>query len=268
MRNILHIFLKGAWIGGTLSVPGVSGGTMAILVGIYEQLIQSVNVLFKRNEKKGRAFGFLCIFSAGALSGIWGVSAVMVRLLEKYPQPMAFLFAGAVMGGIPALRKEANSKGFGYKNILSSLLGIIIVLFLGIVPHNFMQESMAGVGLQLLGGFISGVALVLPGISVSHMLLVLGIYDELMSALSRLDIIPVLPFALGIIIGIIASARLIEYVLLRYRTVSYHIILGFVMGSVFELLLGAINRGIDWMGIPLFIIGYCGVYLIFKRKKE
>ena len=271
MKRVLGLFLKGVWIGGTLSVPGVSGGSMAMIMGIYEHLVQAANVLISRGGKKLQALKFLLIVSLGGILGLLAVSGPILILLERYPMQMIFFFSGAIAGGVPLIWKEGRGDGFRWGHLFYLFIGLGCVLFLRILPDElFFIGKEAGIGgmiVQFVGGLIVAVALVLPGISVSHMLYVLGLYSVIITAISQLNLSVLIPFALGVSIGTVLTARAVDRLMMRFRPQTYMIILGFVLGSVFELIGTGVSHSFSFVCIPLFLAGYSVIYLISKSKR-
>jgi putative membrane protein len=269
MREIVGLLIKGILIGGTLTVPGVSGGSVAMILGVYEKILQAMNILISRNGKKKMAFQFLAVALVGGVLGILAISRPISLLLEKYPIQMIFLFCGAISGGIPLIWREGKGEDFKYSYLFYIFIGIACVLFLQILPQGLFSigenRSFWGVSMQFVGGMISALALVLPGISVSHILYVLGIYSGIIQAISSLDFLILIPFALGLSLGVLLSARMVDRLLVYCRSQTYMVILGFVIGSVFELIRSGKDGGFNIICIPMFIIGYCLVYLCTKK---
>lgn len=272
MKQVISDFLKGAWIGGTLTVPGVSGGSMAMILGIYDRLIRSVNALLDQKGNKKESIRFLLIFCSGAIAGIFALSWIVVWLLERYPVPVLFFFAGAVAGGVPVLFRQVKTNVFKYYHVLLLLGGIALVVLLARLPVGIFaitaDRGMKGMLLQFLGGLIAAAALVLPGISVSHMLYVLGIYEGLMQAVSELQLWLLLPFAAGGAFGIFAMAKAVDRLLERFKTATYMVILGFVLGSVVELLSEIRAAEVRLICIPMFLAGFTAIYLLFKKSAD
>ncbi len=270
MRYFLSVFLKGIWIGGTLTIPGVSGGSMALILGIYEKLIFSLNALFSRNTKKKECVGFLLVFFVGAVVGVIALSRIVVWLLQNYSEIITFFFAGAVAGGIPTLWREAKIIFLRWYHILYLFCGIAIVISLSSLPANVFSITegswLFGSFMQIVAGFIAAVALVLPGISVSHMLYVLGIYKELMEALSRFQFLHLLPIAIGGIVGTILTTKVVGVLIESYKAPTYMLILGFVLGSVAELLATVEISSITLLCPLLFGLGFIGMFLLFKKS--
>ena len=245
-ENIFAI-IKGMIIGGTMLVPGVSGGSMAMILGIYTKLISAVNNI--RTFKKETLL-FLGLFIAGALSGMLIFAKPLLKLIEIYPKPTLYFFAGAVAGAIPMIYKQSEVKTFSIKHAVYIILGICGVLLLSVLPTDMVSSvsdnSPLWIFLLLLAGFISAIALILPGISVSYFLLLLGLYDETMLAISEINIAFLLPLGIGVIIGILLTTKILENAMTRYPQTTYLIILGFIIGSIIEVFPG-IPNGLEWV---------------------
>lgn len=184
----------------------------------------------------------------------------ILSLLESYPKPMQCLFIGAVAGGIPVIWKQGKIERITWKTGLCFVAGFLSVIGISLIPAEIFQTGFAAktteVGVQSTGlfsylllivaGILSSTALVLPGISVSYFLLVLGLYQELMRAISEMDMEFLLPMGSGILIGVLLTTKALEYVLKRYPQVAYMVILGFVVGSVLEIL-PQMPRGGEWL---------------------
>lgn len=257
MKNSLEVMYKGFLIGSTMLVPGVSGGSMAIILGIYERLLSAISSL-TRNVKENLLFLGLFVVSAGM--GMLFLARPILSLLESYPKPMQCLFIGAVAGGIPVIWKQGKIERITWKTGLCFVAGFLSVIGISLIPAEIFQTGFAAktteVGVQSTGlfsylllivaGILSSTALVLPGISVSYFLLVLGLYQELMRAISEMDMEFLLPMGSGILIGVLLTTKALEYVLKRYPQVAYMVILGFVVGSVLEIL-PQMPRGGEWL---------------------
>lgn len=231
--------LKGFIIGSTMLVPGVSGGTMAMILGIYEDLIKSVSHFFK--EVKSSLL-FLILFAAGAFAGMFLFSSSILELMDRYPVISSFFFLGAVLGGIPVVIKESGMKKLSIRGAFFIALGALMVFAISLLPPNFLSDvniaSLTGILVLLVAGFFVSVALILPGISVSFVLLVLGIYEEILTAIKNLDFLYLSVLAFGLLIGIITTTKALETAMNKYRQPTFLIILGFVLGSALPLFPG------------------------------
>ena len=268
MKQTLITIFKGAWIGGTLTVPGVSGGTMAMMLGIYEQLIHSFNAFFTKKEERKKNFFFLLQFVLGAGIGILALSGIVVNLLERYPAPMTFFFMGAVAGGIPVFVKDIGKQKVKGKDAICFLAGILVILLIALLPTGiFSLDNGTGfisLFLQFIGGILSAAALVLPGISVSHMLYVLGIYEGLMHNISTFQWLACIPFAVGIAIGVFLSAGAVEKCLAAYRRETYLVILGFVAASVVDLFSMIEKIEMPLVCIFMSLVGFFVIYICYR----
>lgn len=281
MKNNLIIMLKGFIIGSSMSVPGISGGTMAILLGIYDKLIGAISNFLK--DIKGNIM-FLMKFCLGAGVGICSLAFVIKWLLEKFPLPVSFFFLGAVIGGIPALYKKTKESSLKISSGIYFVLGLAIVIFIGFIPAgNFNINSGSGIThflMLLITGIIIALALILPGISTSHMLLVLGMYDSMLVAITEFDIVYVGILGIFTIIGIFLITKPIEYTMNRFPHQTYCMIIGFVLGSTSEIfsdkILPAIpsNAGLLWwipsviIAISTFSLGYIGIISLSKFSND
>lgn len=281
LKDNLLIILKGYIVGSSMSVPGVSGGTMAILLGIYDKLISSISNFLK--DIKGNMF-LLLKFCIGAGAGICSLSFLIKWMLEKFPLPVSVFFLGAVVGGIPALFKKTGKDSLSISSGIYFLLGLIIVISIGFIPADSISIK-AGSGLVhylmlLVTGIVIALALVLPGISTSHMLLVLGMYDTMLKAITEFDIVYIGILGIATLIGVFLITKPIEWVLNTYPNQTYCMIIGFVVGSTSEIftdkILPAIpeNTNALWwtgfvvMSIAAFTLGFMAIKSLSKYQND
>lgn len=277
-KNTWYTIAGGAWIGGTMTVPGVSGGSMAMILGLYDRLIASVNGIFKEKERRRESFLFLLKFLLGAAAGLFLFAKLITFLLENEwcAEPTRYFFLGAVAGGAPLIFHLAGVKRVNVSVFLYPVIGIAAALLIAMIPSGLFElhgegfvSVLLGILIQLVGGLVVAVALVLPGISVSQMLLVLGVYEPLTEAVSALDLIALLSFAplvIGTIAGIFLTTGILEKAMSRHPMGTYLLIFGFILGSLPELFPGVPT---GW-NIPLCILtavaGFFAVYFISKRE--
>jgi len=191
-------------------------------------------------KKDKKSFLFLVECCLGAILGIVLFSKSVLNLLTAFPMPMKYFFIGAVAGGVPLIYKSAKLEKFSYKAILFPLLGFVLVILISLIPNGVFTTSsgVSGIIIQILGGVIVAAALVLPGISVSQMLLMLGLYETVMTGISTFNILPLIPLAIGVLLGTAATAKLMNNALKSFPKITYLVILGFVLGSLKELFPG------------------------------
>ena len=266
-NNNIFTALKGVIIGGTMLVPGVSGGSMAMILGIYDRLISAVSSFTKRKKEN---LAFLVIFSLGGILGILVFANPLLRLIERYPMPMLYFFLGAVAGGIPLIVKQSGAKRLSWRSCLYLILGLLVVSLFAFIPSgSFQSEMNAGPASFLLlaaAGVISAAALVLPGISISYLLLLMGIYDEMMRAVSEFYLPFLLPLAAGLVLGILLITKGLEYAMTRHPHPTYFIILGFILGSIAELFPGIPSGGELVLCILTLAAGFFAVLLLSRAE--
>lgn len=281
LRGNLAIILKGFIIGSSMSVPGVSGGTMAILLGIYDKLISSISNFLK--DLKGNII-FLMKFCIGAAVGIGSLAFVIKWLLERFPLPVSFFFLGAVIGGIPALYKKTAETKLKLSSAIYFLIGLVAVIAIGFIPvGNFDISSGSGIVhyLMVLGtGIIIALALVLPGISTSHMLLVLGMYDAMIAAITEFNLVYIAIIGISTVVGIFLITKPIEWTLNKFPHQTYCMIIGFVLGSTSEIfrdkIIPAIPAagGLSWwvpaviISIITFVLGYFAILFLSRFSND
>jgi len=238
-------FVRSILIGWANVIPGVSGGTMAVVVGLYEEAMNALgNITQKSLIKKNAAV--LAPIILGVLTGIVLFSKIILWLLENYPTPMGLFFWGLVASGLPlliGLFQKSQPRLGGWLSLVASI-GVMLVFILVSPPD---KSSVAVITqrdpLMLLGfflaGFIATSAMVIPGISGSFILLMIGLYTTVFGAIPAMDFSVIIPFFLGAILGILATAKGIQTLLDQKPNIAYGSILGLVIGSLLPLALRA-----------------------------
>lgn len=237
-ENRVETAFKGFLVGGTMLVPGVSGGSMAILMGIYDRLIGAVASFGKAKKEN---FLFLLTFSAGAAAGMLLFARPLEKLLEAYPAPVACFFLGAAAGGVPVICRKGQLRFFTPGLALWLFLGTAAALGLSCMPLRAGEAAEMGENgwlLLLAAGLAAAAALILPGISVSYFFLMLGLYELVLEAVAELRLSVLIPLGAGLFLGILAVAGLLETVMERYPRQTYGVILGFVLASLAEIFPG------------------------------
>lgn len=226
----LRIAVAGFLMGVANLIPGVSGGTMVLAMGIYQEFIDSVaDVTALRFST--RRIVFLGILGVCALLAIKGLAAVILYLLFHYPVAMYALFIGLTLGGAPVLLQSLRPLRADV--IVAAGVGIgamVAMLFLregGAFPHGTMMDGVAGV--------IGAMTMVLPGVSGSYVLLVMGQYERVIGAVKDLDWRILAPVAVGAVVGIIGLAHLLKLLLHRCPRATMGVLLGILLGSVIGL---------------------------------
>lgn len=242
-------------------VPGVSGGSMAMILGIYDNLVSAVSSFMKQKKEN---FIFLLLFSIGGAAGMLLFANPLLNLIQKYPKPMLYLFIGAVAGGFPLIYRQAEIRKFSLKIPVYMALGLFVVLLISMLPSGTFQNMTSNTTVSFVflvaAGLIAAAALVLPGISVSYLLLLMGLYDGTMRAISTLYLPFLLPLGAGLILGIILVTKILEQAMTNHPQPTYLIIFGFVLGSIAQIFPG-IPKGFECV---LCLITLTAGYLIIR----
>lgn len=258
--------IKGVVVGGTMLVPGVSGGSMAIILGIYDDLIYSVSSFMKH---KLASLKFLILFSLGGALGMFLFSRPILYMIETFPKPTLYFFMGAVLGSVPMIFKKSELKGFSIRGLCYIVAGAVIVLAISFIPavgaDTDLEANFTGMLFLALAGFIAAVALVLPGISVSYLLLILGLYDETVTAISQMYMPFLLPLGIGLVLGIIMTTKILEKAMTEYPQPTYLMILGFVLGSLGEVFPG-IPAGMEILVCIVALAAGIGIIYLISNK--
>ena len=256
MKTALKNIFSGMIIGSSMLIPGVSGGTTAIILGIYDRLIKAVSDIF-RNFRKN--VFFLLEVAAGGIIGILAFSKGFLWLMEKFRFPVMYFFMGAIFGSIPLMIKKSEIKMSNIYSVVFALLGVVAAISVKFIPENICSDSLI---MLFLCGMIIAVALILPGISTSHILLVFGIYETALKAVSEMDLIYLSILGGGIVVGIILFTKILGKLMYRFPSQTFMAITGFVIASVYDIFTGFPAISELPVCIILFISAFLGIYFL------
>ena len=295
MENIMLV-IKGFIMGIANIIPGVSGGTLALTLGIYEKFIGAISH-FMKNIKENIKFLIPVVIGMG-LSILVG-SNIVSAAFEKFPVPTTFFFMGLVLGGIPMILEKIKKsvKSDTKKKIKQNPkvnLTICVITFVFVMILAFSQEifgkglgdvnlaniSFGGYFVLFLVGLIAAATMVIPGVSGSLVLMLLGYYLPVVNTIKELthfknighNILICIPFGLGIVIGIVLIAKLIEWLLNKYETKSYYGVFGFIVASIIAIPVSVYHE-LGYMGFNMIegiiaIILLVGGYIIGNKLGE
>lgn len=228
--------LYGMLIGIANAIPGVSGGTMAVILDIYDKIMYSISLKNIKDNLK-----FLIPLALGALLGIFALSKVIVQAMENYPVILNFCFIGLVLGSIPALYKKAKGDSINKRNWFFFAAALALMIFLTIVnPEATVNKSIdefGGVSLQFclwlfFTATVSMIAMILPGLSGSLIFLLFGTYAAVMDSIATFNIILIVSIGLGVITGGVLGVKVIKNMLRFHPQALYFAILGLMVGSM------------------------------------
>lgn len=264
--------LKGIMIGIANAIPGVSGGTMMVSMGIYDKIIESVTGLFKHFKKSVIT---LLPYLIGMAIGIVGLSFSITYLLERYPFQTSLLFIGLILGGLPMLTSHVNRKSIGFSHVIIFILTFCLIIGLQMLGEGTFGDRVITLGVVevvklFFIGVIAAATMVIPGVSGSMILMILGYYypvletiTQFIQALVVFNVPELLrtcgilvPFGIGVVIGIFAIAKLIEILLKRFESHTYSGILGLVAASPIAIFM---CNGIPKLTVITIITGVLGL---------
>ncbi len=250
---MIKSILKGMVIGIANIIPGVSGGTMMVSMGIYDKLIHCITHLFKEFRK---SVLFLLPIGIGMVLAIAGSSFGLTYLFEHFPIQTNLLFIGLILGGLPAIWKNVGGKKIQIGHIIAGLLFFVMVVGLAAVgeTEGTSAELSLNVGMVLqlfLVGIVAAATMVIPGVSGSMMLMLMGFYHPILNAvkdfftaLASMDMEGILagcgilvPFGVGVVVGVFAIAKLVEFIFEKFPLYAYWAIIGLIVSSPIAILL-------------------------------
>lgn len=283
-KTFLLDMLKGGAIGIAMIIPGVSGGTLAVMMGVYDKIIESIGGLFKHFKKS-----VLCLLPI-LLGAILAFAAMYVPLqyaLEYAPFPTILLFAGFMLGSCPDLIMQSKDNGFKKFDVASVIIPLAVVVGICFIPSMGsvdLTPSMqtGGYFLLLLMGFLASCALVVPGISGSMLMLIFGYYQPLMDTIKGIftnfghSALVLCCFAIGVVIGFFTIAKLMQILLKKFPRSTMWAIVGFVIGSIPAVVItffheygaACLNPLQISLGVVMFIVGGVATFLLaaYARK--
>ena len=251
--QFLKDICKGAVIGIANIIPGVSGGTMAVSMGIYDRLIHCITHLFKEFKK---SVWFLVPVILGAGVALVASSFGLEYLFGNFPVPTNLLFIGLILGGLPAITKKVKGSKVKVGHVIAFLIFFAFVVGLAAIGEQEGTAADLSFGvvnvIKLFGvGIIASATMVIPGVSGSMMLLLLGYYhpvlesiNDFIRALTSFDVPELLrcsgilvPFGIGVVVGIFAIAKLIEIVFEKFPLYAFWAIIGLIIASPIAIIL-------------------------------
>ncbi len=282
---MIRMILKGVVIGVANIIPGVSGGTMAVSMGIYDKMIHAATHLFSEFKKSMKVLIPIVI---GAGVGIVALARIIEMMFERIPFQTNLLFIGLIIGGLPAITRKVKGKSIRLGHLLAFLLFFALVAGMAVLGEQEGAAADLSFGLlnviKLFGvGVLASATMVIPGVSGSMMLMLIGYYNPILSQINSfiddlLDFnlegilngcLVLAPFGIGVVIGIFAIAKMIEIIFEKFPQHAYWAIIGLIVASPVAILLmnsfGTINLVTILTGI---IALAAGVVIALKLGEE
>lgn len=272
-KDCLILFIKGFILGVANVIPGVSGGTLAVSLGLYERGLECVTTLFKKFKEN---LTFIMPIALGIGVAILSTSKLVTYALTNFKAQTIFLFVGLIFGGISLIMKKVKGQK-SFFNICVLCIVFIFVLGLNFVKTDTFSISFTNMKiidyvLLALVGFIASSAMVIPGISGSFVLMVFGYYEMIMATISHLttfknigrDLIIITVFGIGVLLGILFMAKLITKLIEKNEVRTYFAIMGFVLSSIVVLLIEIGNFKFNFTNIATSILAFLWGYLLSR----
>lgn len=270
---MLKMILQGMAVGIANIIPGVSGGTMMVAMGLYDKLIHSITHLKKEFKE---SIKLLVPIFLGAGIAVVVLSRLFEFLLAEYPIPTNFAFCGLIAGSLPYIFKKVQGHKVSVGKMIPFLIFFAVVILMALLGETSGKAADVSFGVmnvvKLFGvGVIAAATMVVPGVSGSMMLMLLGYYDVILAtindtvdALVHFDInalltaaVVLIPFGIGVVIGIFLIAKIIEFIFARAEIHAYYGIIGLIMASPIAILLKT-----DWSGFSIVIIAVSAVTFV------
>ncbi|SDN46252.1 DUF368 domain-containing protein [Alkalicoccus daliensis] len=266
-RNLYRGFLMGICD----IIPGVSGGTMALILGIYEDFIRAISGFFSKDWKQH--LGFLIPLGIGMGTAIIALANLIGLILERYGQETNFLFTGLLIGVLPLLIKQSYvTSAFNSRHYLYMLIAALVALYIGGTAdpeagQAVMEVTSANAILFFVAGWIASMAMLLPGVSGAFVLLLFGVYASATNALSfsnpNFAVIAIV--GSGVILGFIISSKAIRYYFKHHPVNVYAIIIGLIGGAVFTIFPG-FGEGNVFASLGTFAAGTFAAYVLSLKQ--
>jgi putative membrane protein len=264
MSNFL-IFFKGIFVGVANVIPGLSGGTVAVILGIYEQLIRSLsNILKCRYDMFKVSFVFLSLIMAGALVGVFSFSFLIDWLLLNFNEPLTYFFIGVLISSVPYIVKKKSVQLFKLPNIFICFIFVIVGFFL-IFLKDFMTVNSdletVSQSYLFLSSFIAAATMIIPGVSGSLVLVLFGTYSYVILAIKAIDITVLSIVSIASFFGILSTSFVIKKALDNYFQFTMSAIIGLMVGTIPGLYVGFSSILIVY-NFVFFVVGLSLVWFL------
>ena len=277
----LRVFFCGILMGIADAIPGISGGTIALLLGIYEELIGSISnfniYLFQNLKKKGIKYcwnkingNFLLSLISGVLLSLVSFVKIFSILIQKYPLFIWSFFLGLILATLFVINR--NIKKWDIVNFILIFIFAFLTILLSIINPSISENI--NLFYILICGIIASSAMILPGISGSLILVILGVYTLIINALNNLEYNIILVFLIGCLIGIINFSKIIKWLFHNYRDYTFSIMLGLVIGSIYTVwpwrksFTDDMTNEYIFLSVITTIIGFTVIYTLEKISKK
>lgn len=263
-NGFFRLLFMGLIIGIAAIIPGLSGGALAISLGLYAPALDAV-MNIRRSFKKSASL--LIPLGIGTLFGIVVFGVIMKPLIRNFEISIIYLFMGFVLGSIPSYIKEANSTGFKMTFFVPMIIAFLIGMILSESIIKNITDSDLTPFILLISGGVLALGIIVPGISSSFILMQMGVYEDLLSGITEFNISLIFFVCLGALIFALLLIKLVNSAFKKFPGFSHYAAFGFLLSSVVSVFPGFRNGIFALIDIILFIFGAVFVFLFLKNKE-
>ena len=232
MQFVIKV-LQGALIGLGAVLPGISGGVLCVIFGIYKTIMEFLADPFRKFKTHVPK---LIPIGIGGVIGFLGIANILSVLLEKYPAPSVCLFIGLITGMLPSLFREAGEQGRSKASYVSMVIAMIVVFALLISLKVFSVEITPNFAWYVFCGFCLALSVIAPGMSFSTLLMPLGLYEPFVAGIGHLDFGVLIPGGIGGLATVILIAKAVDSLFNKHYSVAFHAIIGIVIAATIMII--------------------------------
>lgn len=277
----VKLVLGGFFMGIAAIIPGVSSGTVAVIIKVYDKLVYSVDSIIGRKKDWLAGVIFLALLYGGNFLALFTLASVMERLLEDYPAFMRIFFMGLIVGSLPIIIKkttESTEKRVSLGTLTAFSLSLLFIVGLNLVvqadvdAEPIVSLTFGNSFIIFFTGLIASATAIVPGVSGSMVQLAIGMYPTFVNALSTFNIPILIVLFGGMILGLIGATRLISYLLKHYYQVTYFAIIGLLIGSIYQIWpdVSSVNLRFILTATIVFVFGFLLAFMshIYDKYKR
>lgn len=232
MKFLVKVF-QGALIGLGAVLPGISGGVLCVIFGIYKTIMEFLADPFRKFKSH---FPKLLPIGIGGVIGFLGIAKLLAFLLEKYPAPSVCLFVGLITGMLPSLYKEAGEQGRSKASYISMMVAMVFIFALLIGLKVLSVEITPNFVWYLFCGFCLALSVIAPGMSFSTLLMPLGLYEPFVGGIGNMDFAVLIPGGIGGLATVILFAKAVDSLFTKHYSVAFHAIVGVVIAATIMII--------------------------------
>lgn len=277
MKENLMLVLKGIIVGLGKIIPGVSGAMLAITLDIYDKCIDAISNFTKQFKKNIYFLGYI---GTGIVLSIGVFSNLVIYLLDNHFFVTMCLFIGLIIGGFPKIYSESQVNVKKRQHIFLILISFLLIIFMNNLNSQHIIKTEANFFALILIGFVEAFAMIVPGISGTALLILLGYYEMVMFRFSQIfnfmELLSTvkffIPFGLGMLIGVLVMSKLINFSFKNFKTETYSIIIGLIISSIYILFMDTIKTITSisqiCVGFVLIVVGVTITYSLDSKFKS